>query len=272
MKKTSKKFNIVMTVIVLSMLFACAFSATFSYFTATTNATGNITFYDLQVDCLSTGYKVLDSEPSGWSTNYTSYYNYDNINDCYTSVTGVSAPSFLAQDRYEETSCVVTSGSIMLSLSSSLSSRGAKSKFRQGNINDVMVGLKLHNSNSCACFVRIRIDAYIGEITNESVNYGADFTLQWFDEDLHTYGNSSILSQNSSDKKYYYLLGESSASDPSLEGISPVYLFNAVKLNDDANLALVGAEITIRFSYEAIQAENGAVTSEWSANKYVSWS
>ncbi len=78
MKKVYKKLNIMGGILLVMLVFLCAFNVTYAYFTARATVEGNLTFYDLN---LTFGYRISgnNSTTSTGSTEFQIYPDNDNV-------------------------------------------------------------------------------------------------------------------------------------------------------------------------------------------------
>lgn len=126
----------------------------------------------------------------------------------------------------------------------------------------------LNPVDSCNCYVRFWIDAYI--VGDTTTNYGQYFVLGNISNQTFTSattGTNAKLALNSTDKSTYYVKETMEANGETID------FFNAIEISKQAPAELMGKDVQISISFNAIQASNGAVQT-WASDqhgKYSSW-
>lgn len=169
--------------------------------------------------------------------------------------------------RYYKTSSVytdVTNTSTIPLIASSAFQRGGVSKLKE-NITDTtdLLDIRLYSdAESCNSFVRFWIDVYLvdgdgTEITTEGdENYAQYFTLGSVDSS----GNFTVpgyitryKNENTGVVTYYY--------NYAFQAGSTITLFNSIKMAEDLPNSLLGSQMCINLSFEAVQQANKAYLS-----------
>ena len=230
MKKASKNAKIVTSLALIVLAFLCSFNVVSAYFTATANANGSMSFPDLDVRFM---YR-MNSE----------FYptNTDTVDDAVYTINLYPVGGTISRGQE-------------FTLSPTLFTQGQT----QEEIQDIVIA---NMYNSAEAYVRFWIDAYIvnGSTVDTSVNYGKYFFLTGDGE-----GESYVRGEADGDN--LTALAESCYFVPSISLWSgeKVWLGNSLTLKDidgdPVPNALLGAQLKLTISLQAVQAANDAYLS-----------
>lgn len=249
MTKVSKTTRLLITLVLLALAFFCSFNVTYSYFTATANADGELAFADLDVRFIT----VLNN-----SVVQTGNYTQDNL---YTI------------------NLYPVGGTISRGQAFKLSS----TNFVAGSTQEEIDEIRIKNMTSTKAYVRFWIDAYIvtnsqtGEV-DTTTNYGKYFFFTETDltKNMFARGGGSADAQEGS-----WCYFAKIALNPYGQTYAEIPLGNELTMKDiDANNAIpndvLGAQLKVTLSLQAVQASNGAFSSVFGGTDkkgyYLSWS
>ena len=230
MKQTKKYLNILPTFILIVFAILCITRVTYSYFTATANVSGESNFSSINVNFMY-----------------------------FKDVNGFNSVTVAKQENGQANSLkiVPSTGTI---------ARGVPFEFNLASDNSKVYNLSIY-SEGCDVYVRFWIDAFIKTgNTLGTTNYGKYFLLEEGFAKPYTKQNSSSLT-----KTCYY--GKVRLGDDAENGIYPTLtLGNTLTLSDlyddmtgeladEVPVELMGEQLEISISFEAVQAANKAYLS-----------
>ena len=219
MIKNGKKAKLITTLTLFLLALLCTINVTISYFTATATSSGGLVFGNLDVR-----FTVNCKEGNATNTYPSNLDNYSQDN-LYTI------------DIYPLTGFIP---------------RGQSFEFSYGSQKLTVSDLSIRNmSGSCESLVRFWIDAYIKEgETLGSKNYGKHFTFDDIDSKIIARGGTGDYISDDAQKCYFikYIL----------DNTAPVNLGNSLQISDDLPDEVLGKQLQITISLEAIQYENKA--------------
>ncbi len=233
MKQSNKKLNLTATFVLLIFAVLCMINVTYSYFTATAKATGSMDF--------------------------------DSINVSFNcSYTESNMQKTIELDKTKTLKVVPTDGTISRNVTFSLS-------FAEDIVSTTDVdeaGLQLENLtvkriDGCDVYVRVWIDAYLATDTAKQTNYGKYFLFK---------DNANALVQgaekyNVDTEQDYSINSHSYFVKNALTSSSPTCKVGAYlqlsDLYDEVPIDIVGEQLEIYISFQAVQASNDAFRSEF---------
>ena len=243
MKQSKKHLHTFATFVLLVFALLCITRVTYSYFTATAKKSGSMSFSTIDV----------------------SFMYYEDVNG-FNSVTVAKQ----ANGQANSLKIVPSTGTI---------ARGVPFEFNLASSGARIYNLSIQ-SGGCDVYVRFWIDAYIKTgNTLGTTNYGKYFLLEEGASKPYTKQNSSSLSSTC-----YY--GKIRLGDDTENGIYPtltlgntltlsdLYDDMSGELSDAVPVELMGEQLEISISFEAVQAANKAYSSVFNDTKgyYKSWS
>ncbi len=237
MTKVSKYSKILLTVTLIVLAFCCSFGVTNSYFTASSSRSGNLTFHNLEVK-----FKAVDSQGATLSE---------------------ASPIIL----YPMTAAIIRGEAFNLSLTEN----------NQTAIGNLAVA---NTEESIEAYVRFWIDAYIVDSTkpegvDTKTNYGEYFLLN-YNADSVSKGEAKNPTVATESSWCYYVKGIL-VPKGSEDGYSSINIGNTLTLSetvtDEIFSELVGHQLRISITLQAVQSANGAVRSEFNDVKgyYTRW-
>lgn len=254
MKSTNKKTNILMVVIAMAIVFLCTINVSFSFFSARAEAEDDISFYDLNVS-----------------------FAYWETEDKYYSVGKASTTQMVLESRLSRNSYTEIKKSV-------------------GDASGIdSIGF-ITSSNSCNSYIRFWIEVYVVENIKGDI-YFIDSKGNYVDEE-GTYVDEfgEILELDDADKgeivdyAEYFELGFISSGlfvqtdiykngttyfiEDSLTSNAEYKTgINAIKMLDTVPSELLELNMSIYFSFEAVQADSDAVKAEFNDSRgyYGEW-
>lgn len=237
MTKVGKFSKMLLTLTLIVLAFCCSFGVTNSYFTASSSKSGNVEFEKLDVK-----FKAVNEQ--------------DAVLDESSTIT-----------LYPMTGAIIRGEAFNLSLTET---------------NQTAIGnIKIANTEeSIEAYVRFWIDAFIvdeskPEGVDTTTNYGQYFLLN-YDADYVSKGGAKNLTVATESDWCYYLQYELVHEGAEL-GDSSLNIGNTLTLSetvtDETFSELVGHQLRISITLEAVQRANGAVRFEFNDEKgyYTGW-
>lgn len=225
MKKVSKGTKIITTLVLLVLAFLCSLNVTISYFTATSSLPGELVFGGLDVRFCAVG-KDTKNDASVELPNNQEDYTQNNL---YT---------------------------IMVSPLLDYIPRGQSFEFSYDIEGFELERLIIRNMDgSCNAYVRFWVDAFVKTgNTLGTTNYGQYFTFDDIDNREVVKGGVGKNIGTEADSCYFVTF--------IMDDKSVVKLGNSLVLSEDIPDDVLGCQLQISISLEAIQAENGAYLTE----------
>lgn len=153
------------------------------------------------------------------------------------------------------------SGTIVLYSASGPIQTGVEFNLSTSASGPVLESLSIQNqTGSCNCFVRFWIDAYIvrNSYVDKTINYGKYFFLEEGKNSLNT-GPRQTRTGGSVEGSWCYFFTEIlKPSGTSSRTIGNKMVMNDVSAQDTVPLELLGQELQITISFEAVQVANSA--------------